>query len=88
MTTVEITGYVPRYDDTINCTCGAKAERVKTTDEEQKKYNYCGHHHSCCDRAFVCPICKTRWVGSAEAPDADEVEGFLQLSCDTPSEDD
>lgn len=52
----------------IKCSCGGYAERVDTTDEERKKYG-CGRSWSCCDVAFVCGLCKTRWVGKQPAPE-------------------
>jgi hypothetical protein len=54
----------------IKCECGGYAERVQTTAEERAEYG-CGRTISCCDVAFVCSICKTRWVGSQPAPEGE-----------------
>lgn len=28
-------------------------------------------NYQCCARAFVCRVCKTRWIGEAFAPEMD-----------------
>ena len=66
----EIKGELERRTEAIKCECGGYAERVKCTPEEIKQYN-CGRTYECCSRAFVCCMCGTRWVGAAEAPEAD-----------------
>ena len=57
-----------REDKAINCPCGGYAERVKCTPAEIEEWG-CGRRYECCARAFVCVICKTRYVGCAPAPD-------------------
>lgn len=51
----------------IACECGGYAESVQVTEKEDAKYG-CGRRY-CCACAFVCKLCKTRWVGSEEAPE-------------------
>lgn len=62
-----------RGAEAIECKCGGFAPRVKCTPAEVKDYDYCGWAASrggeCCSRAFVCKVCKTRYAGSAQAPD-------------------
>lgn len=59
--------HVGRDADGIACMCGGYAEQVDITPEEDAKHG-CGRS-GCCGRAFVCKLCKTRWVGSCEAPE-------------------
>lgn len=65
--TLEIPDSLERGVNAYACTCGGYGESVDVTPEEEKKHG-CGRW-GCCARAFVCRICKTRWVGSLEAPD-------------------
>jgi hypothetical protein len=65
-----LTNCFPRDAEGVPCACGGYADRADCTDEERKQYG-CGRPFECCARAFVCRICKTRIVGSAEAPDYD-----------------
>lgn len=58
---------VARNAEGIPCSCGGYAESVDVTAEEEKAHG-CGRK-GCCSRAFVCKVCKTRWVGQAEAPE-------------------
>lgn len=65
-------GQIDRDVKAIRCACGGYAERVTATQEEIKKYG-CGRPSECCARAFVCCLCGTRLVGTADAP---EMEGY------------
>lgn len=65
---IEFEGSIAREAEGIKCPCGGYAEKVETTPEERGKYG-CGKSYSCCDRAFVCAICKARLVGKADAPE-------------------
>jgi hypothetical protein len=49
--------------------CNGYAEEVESTEEEIHSDLNCGRSWACCCRAFVCRICKTRIVGSAESPE-------------------
>lgn len=64
-----------RGADSMECRCGGYAERVKCTPAEIKDYDWCGwgdiRGGECCARAFVCKVCKTRYVGGAQAPGMD-----------------
>jgi hypothetical protein len=57
-----------RDDYSIPCKCGGYADRVSCTADEIAKYG-CGRPWECCSRAFVCRKCKTRYVGTAPAPE-------------------
>lgn len=61
---------VPRGTDAVKCRCGGYAEMVEPTPEEMVEYG-CGRVLGCCSRAFVCGLCGSRLVGSAEAPELD-----------------
>ena len=66
--TRELREAVERDISGVACECGGYAERdYEVTEEEDRKYG-CGRH-LCCSRAFVCQLCKTRWIGSAAAPE-------------------
>jgi hypothetical protein len=65
--TIPLTTDIGRDTDGIPCTCGGYAAQVAVTPEEEKAHG-CGRP-GCCARAFVCKLCKTRLVGSAEAPE-------------------
>lgn len=65
--TKELKEWIRRAHDGIKCDCGGYAEKAEATEEEEEKYG-CGRQ-GCCSRAFVCAVCGTRWVGSAEAPE-------------------
>lgn len=64
---VRALGSVGRSVEGVKCPCGGYAEQVETTAEESRRFG-CGLR-GCCDRAFVCVVCGTRLVGSAEAPE-------------------
>lgn len=64
----ELSLSVDRNAKSIKCKCGGFAEEVSCSQEEIQKYG-CGRSYSCCSRAFVCCLCKIRWVGTAEAPE-------------------
>lgn len=59
---------VTRDAEAVKCKCGGYADQVEPTKEEMRKYG-CGRMRGCCSRAFVCSLCGTRLVGSAEAPE-------------------
>jgi hypothetical protein len=61
---------VERTVEDVVCPCGGTAPSVDTTPEENRLYG-CGRSSSCCNRAFVCLVCGSRLVGSAEAPEMD-----------------
>ena len=56
----------------VICLCGGEPIESATTDKERQKYGcpYDDDNHGCCVKAYVCPVCETRWVFSLEAPDA------------------
>lgn len=68
MKLVELDQDIERNVEAVKCPCGGYAERVEATQSEKEKYG-CGRVFDCCSRAFVCGLCKTRLVGSAEAPE-------------------
>ena len=59
---------VARGAEGIECECGGYAKRVDCTPAEIEKYG-CGRSYECCSRAFVCALCKTRILMTADAPD-------------------
>ncbi len=62
---------IERDAEGISCECGGYAELVPNTVEECKEFG-CGRdtpQWSCCARAFICKICKTRIVGTAKSPE-------------------
>lgn len=62
-----------RDADGIKCECGGYADRdCRMTKEEIEAGGSCGRDtpdYQCCSRAFVCAVCKTRWIGTAPAPE-------------------
>lgn len=52
----------------VECDCGGYCEEVDCTAEEIKQYG-CGLGRTCCVAAFVCKLCKKRFVHSLEAPE-------------------
>jgi hypothetical protein len=68
----EMAGHPPREVEGISCTCGGYAHRAACTEGEIKRYGGCMVGGECCARAFLCAVCATRWVGTAEAPEMDE----------------
>lgn len=69
--TKEFTLEIERCTEAIACECGGYAARADNTKDECRHYG-CGRDypgHECCARAFVCRICRQRWVGSAPAPE-------------------
>ena len=56
--------------EAIPCSCGGYCDKVPGTAEERKKYG-CGRNFDCCNVAFLCRVCKTRWVGRLPAPEMD-----------------
>lgn len=70
MTSAEIIkGYLPRDVPAHKCACGGYCEEAETTPEEFKQVG-CTRGKGCCDKAFVCIICRKRYIGKLEAPDA------------------
>jgi hypothetical protein len=63
---------INRDADGVPCICGGYADRdYRMTADELVGHN-CGRDtptYQCCARAFVCRVCKTRWVGMAAAPE-------------------
>lgn len=58
---------VDRETQSIRCSCGGFAERVKVTPAEEARSG-CGRP-GCCSRAFLCGLCKRRICRKAEAPE-------------------
>lgn len=61
-----------RDANAIACECGGYAERDRHMTMDELKNLSCGRDtttYQCCARAFVCRVCKTRYVGSAPAPE-------------------
>jgi hypothetical protein len=67
-TTIEIGYDVSPGAVGVPCPCGGYGDRVDCTPEELARWN-CGRSYECCARAFVCRVCKSRLVGTAEAPE-------------------
>jgi len=66
---MEIKYSIPRDTIGIECpNCHGYAKRVNCTTEENKQYG-CGSRFECCSRAFVCVLCNSRFVGTAESPE-------------------
>lgn len=62
---------MPRDNTALECKCGGYAAREPTTQEERFEFG-CGRdqpNNECCARAFVCVLCKARYVGDATAPE-------------------
>jgi len=75
VTAVRLEEWMPREAEGIPCPCGGYADRVDTTPEEREEIQAGGSSPcspGCCDRAFVCRICKARMFGTAEAPESSE----------------
>ena len=73
MNVIKLESEVTRGRDAVPCECGGYCDRVDCTTEECREYG-CGRDkpgRECCAVAFVCRLCGTRYVGSAEAPDMD-----------------
>jgi hypothetical protein len=71
-TTVKLAEPIDRDAATIECECGSRAVRVPCILNECIEYG-CGRDNpgqECCARAFQCLSCGKRFVGTAEAPDA------------------
>lgn len=63
---------IGRDEDGIACECGGYADRDYKMTRAELKDRTCGRDtetYQCCARAFVCRVCKTRWLGTAEAPE-------------------
>jgi hypothetical protein len=74
MTTKSLASDVSRDAEGVKCECGGYAERDNKMTVEEIKGRGCGRdrpEYQCCARAFVCAICKTRWLGEAEPPEMD-----------------
>lgn len=67
--TERVEGTVARDAEGAKCPCGGYADRDHPTDQEAKDYNFCGRIFPCCTRAFVCGLCKKRFIMRAAAPD-------------------
>ena len=60
---------LPRSANGIPCPkCNGYSESVESTQDEIAAFDCIGQF-GCCVRSFVCRLCKTRTVGSAEAPE-------------------
>lgn len=63
-----LTERVERNTEGVQCECGGYARRTTDiTDDEDREYG-CGRPR-CCSVAFNCPLCRTRWLGTLEAPE-------------------
>lgn len=65
---------IARGAEGIPCECGGYADRDNRMTAEEIRGRGCGRDredHQCCARAFVCRLCKMRWLGSADSPDMD-----------------
>jgi len=72
MTTKPCPERIERAVEGIPCDCGGYADRDYKMTAEEIKGRGCGGDtptEQCCARAFVCRICKTRWLGQAESPE-------------------
>jgi hypothetical protein len=65
---------IDRDAEGIPCECGGYADRDAKMTAEEISGRSCGRDtpsYQCCSRAFVCRVCKKRWLGMAAAPDMD-----------------
>jgi hypothetical protein len=70
----ELSERVLRDAEGVKCDCGGFAERDPRMTREEIGDRGCGRDgpdYQCCARAFVCVLCGTRWLGTAEAPEMD-----------------
>lgn len=51
------------------CSCGGYADRKDPTQEEIDKYQTCGRCYACCLAAFICRLCKKRFLVHLSAPE-------------------
>jgi len=72
---MKVKSYPESFDrdaEGLPCECGGYADRDYKMTIEELKGRTCGRDtttYQCCSRAFVCRICKTRWLGIAAAPE-------------------
>lgn len=58
----------------LKCECGGYCEKVVLEEAERIKGTCMKNHileYGCCLNAFVCVLCKTRWLANVEAPEID-----------------
>lgn len=52
------------------CPCGGYADENEPTKDEIEKHQTCGRKFACCLNAFVCRVCKKRFLVRLPAPEA------------------
>lgn len=62
---------IPRDANGAPCPCGGYADEADVTKDEIKKHQTCGRSWACCLGAFVCRVCKRRFLVNLPAPEMD-----------------
>ena len=64
-----LTDVLPRGTTAAPCVCGGYAEKVTTSDDEERDFGC--WRYGCCCAAFKCRLCGNRLVARLHAPEMD-----------------